>query len=120
MLAYAYAGTDNNCYRGNAAGSADSTADDTILGAIDGSTGYGTITKSRDGSYYILTIPTTKELAGLGYMIGPNSNLNNEYYVTMDTKSTKTAAVLTVVTNETDYNYTLTYNANGGSGAPSN
>lgn len=120
MLAYAYAGSGTNTYRGNAAGSAASTANDTILGALDGSTGYGTITKSRSGSYYTLTLPTTKELAGLGYMIGPNSNLSSEYYVTMDTKTTKTAAVLTVVTNENDYSYTLAYNANGGSGAPSN
>ena len=30
------------------------------------------------------------------------------------------SAVLHVTTNETDYNYTLAYNANGGSGAPSN
>ena len=120
MLAYAYAGSGNNCYRGNAAGSAASTANDTILGALDGSTGYGTITKSRSGSYYTLTLPTTKELAGLGYMIGPNGTLGTSDYWNLDTKTTKTAAVLTVVTNETDYNYTLTYNANGGSGAPSN
>lgn len=121
MLAYAYAGSGENTYRGNAAGSADSSAGDTILGALDGTTGYGTITKSRTtDNYYILTLPTTKELAGLGYMIGPNGNLSSEYSVTMDNKPTKTKAVLTVVTNETDYNYTLTYNANGGNGAPSN
>lgn len=30
------------------------------------------------------------------------------------------SATLTVVTNATDYSYTLSYNANGGSGAPSN
>ena len=51
-----------------------------------------------------------------GYVIGPNSS-SIRAYVELVTSGT---ATLTVVTNETDYNYTLSYNANGGSGAPSN
>lgn len=65
-----------------------------------------------------LTIDVTS--AGVpeyGYVIGPNGSGVKTAYVELVTSGT---ATLTVVTNETDYNYTLAYNANGGSGAPGN
>ena len=48
-----------------------------------------------------------------GYVIGP------DYYATSASAIIASSATLVVVTNETDYTYTLSYNANGGSGAPS-
>lgn len=56
-----------------------------------------------------VTITLTNSLPANGYTIGPGTYYEN--FVELGT-----AAVLTVVTNETDY--TLSYNANGGSGAP--
>ena len=48
-----------------------------------------------------------------GLCVGPlSSSVNSRWKFT--------AAVLHVTTNETQYNYTLSYNANGGSGGPSN
>ena len=113
-LDYAYYSTTySSAYRGNAAGTASSDSDN--IGSVDGS---GTqVPFTRSGSYYIFDL-TNYTLAGMGYMLGQNGS--SQKILTVDTKQTKTKAVLTVVTNETDYNYTLTYNANGGSGAPSN
>ena len=51
-----------------------------------------------------------------GFVIGPYEALNIKgEYLTLGSTAT-----LTVVTNETDFSYTLAYNANGGSGAPGN
>ena len=47
-----------------------------------------------------------------GLVAGPRDTVNGRWRFD--------SAVLHVTTNETDYNYTLAYNANGGSGAPSN
>ena len=47
-----------------------------------------------------------------GLVAGPRDTVNGRWRFT--------SATLHVTTNETDYNYTLAYNANGGSGAPSN
>ena len=47
-----------------------------------------------------------------GLVAGPRDTVNGRWRFT--------SATLNVTTNETDYNYTLAYNANGGSGAPSN
>lgn len=47
-----------------------------------------------------------------GLVAGPRDTVNGRWRFT--------SAILHVTTNETDYNYTLAYNANGGSGAPSN
>ena len=47
-----------------------------------------------------------------GLVAGPRDTVNGRWRFD--------SAVLHVTTNETDYNYTLSYNANGGSGAPSN
>jgi uncharacterized repeat protein (TIGR02543 family) len=49
-----------------------------------------------------------------GYTLGPYSESFRATIILA------TSATLTVVTNETDYSYTLKYDANGGSGAPSN
>lgn len=46
-----------------------------------------------------------------GLVAGPRDTVNGRWRFD--------SAVLHVTTNETDYNYTLAYNANGGSGAPS-
>lgn len=55
----------------------------------------------------VLTVPK------YGLVIGPaTSNVSSRWIFT--------AATLNVTTNETDFSYTLAYNANGGSGAPSN
>ena len=48
-----------------------------------------------------------------GYVIGP------DYSATATSAVIASSATLVVTTNETDYTYTLSYNANGGSGAPS-
>lgn len=47
-----------------------------------------------------------------GLVAGPRDTVNGRWRFD--------SAVLHVTTNETDYSYTLAYNANGGSGAPSN
>ena len=47
-----------------------------------------------------------------GLVAGPRDTVNGRWRFT--------SATLHVTTNENDYNYTLAYNANGGSGAPSN
>lgn len=47
-----------------------------------------------------------------GLVAGPRLSVNGRWRFT--------SATLHVTTNENDYNYTLAYNANGGSGAPSN
>lgn len=47
-----------------------------------------------------------------GLVAGPRDTVNGRWRFT--------SATLHVTTNETDYNYTLAYNANSGSGAPSN
>ena len=54
-----------------------------------------------------------------GYVAGPRASGSNGY-VRFDGNagSATNKAVLTIVTNENDYSYTLAYNANGGSGAP--
>ena len=56
-----------------------------------------------------VTITLSNSIPANGYTIGPGTYYEN--FIELGT-----AAVLTVVTNETDY--TLSYNANGGSGAP--
>lgn len=58
---------------------------------------------------------TSSGVPQYGYVVGPsatNSTMNDWVRIS--------SATLVVVTNETDYSYTLAYNANGGSGAPSN
>lgn len=116
-LDYAYYSTSNSsAYRGNAAGTASSQSNN--IGPVDDSSGTKVpYTRDTTNKQYTFNL-TNYTLAGLGYMLGQNGS--SQKILTVDTKSTKTKAVLTVVTNETDYNYTLTYNANGGSGAPSN
>ena len=47
-----------------------------------------------------------------GYVLGPN------YYAANGVLGIASSAKLYVTTNESDYSYTLAYNANGGSGAP--
>ena len=54
-----------------------------------------------------------KGLPQYGLVAGPFSDSRNGVWKI-------SSATLNVTTNETDYNYTLAYNANGGSGAPSN
>lgn len=56
---------------------------------------------------------TLKGLPQYGLVAGPFSDSRNGVWKI-------SSATLNVTTNETDYNYTLAYNANGGSGAPSN
>lgn len=56
---------------------------------------------------------TLKGLPQYGLVAGPYSDSRNGVWKI-------SSATLNVTTNETDYNYTLAYNANGGSGAPSN
>lgn len=56
---------------------------------------------------------TIKGLPQYGLVAGPFSDSRNGVWKI-------SSATLNVTTNETDYNYTLAYNANGGSGAPSN
>ena len=56
---------------------------------------------------------TLNGLPQYGFVAGPyNLSRNGIWKIS--------SATLNVTTNETDYNYTLAYNANGGSGAPSN
>lgn len=56
---------------------------------------------------------TLKGLPQYGLVAGPFSDSRNGVWKI-------SSATLNVTTNETDYSYTLSYNANGGSGAPSN
>lgn len=56
---------------------------------------------------------TLKGLPQYGLVAGPYSDSRNGVWKI-------SSATLNVTTNETDYSYTLSYNANGGSGAPSN
>ena len=56
---------------------------------------------------------TLKGLPQYGLVAGPYSDSRNGVWKI-------SSATLNVTTNETDYSYTLAYNANGGSGAPSN
>lgn len=113
-LAYAY-WNGTYAYRGNAAGTSTSTD---RIGRIDGDAS-GRLPYTKSGNYITFDL-TNYTLAGLGYMLGLNQSISSEKYFVVDSGSTKTKAVLTVVTNETDYSYTLAYNANGGSDAPAN
>lgn len=56
---------------------------------------------------------TGKAIPAHGYVLGPNNVWANNNVLELGSTAT-----LTVVTNETDYSYTLAYNANGGSGVP--
>lgn len=60
-----------------------------------------------------LTIPLSGVVPKYGYAIGPSFYNNKQI-------SFGSSATLKVTTNETDYTYTLSYSANGGTGAPAN
>lgn len=61
-----------------------------------------------------VTISKGTDIPTYGYVVGtPSSGVAENTYIIISSMT------LTVVTSETDYSYTLSYNANGGSGAPS-
>ena len=79
-------------------------------------TGYGTynvLTSTANSSSKSWNI-TSSGVPVYGFVVGPDGTTNLSNWITIS------SATLTIVTNENDYSYTLAYNANGGSGAPSN
>lgn len=69
---------------------------------------------SFDAGNSYVTINKGTSIPTYGYVVGtPSRGVAENSYITISSMT------LTVVTSETDYSYTLSYNANGGSGAPS-
>ena len=112
---YAPIGYKYNNARGSATsssayarGNANSTSmEQSCLGYIRSSSSSDSTTSGTQ-----LTIPLSGVVPKYGYAIGPSFYNNKQI-------SFGSSATLLVTTNETDYTYTLSYNANGGSGAPS-
>ena len=70
--------------------------------------------RRASGSSSTFDITLSNTIPTYGYVLGAYAVGYGQYLVL------ESSATLTVVTNETDYSYTLAYDANGGSGAPSN
>lgn len=69
---------------------------------------------SFDAGNSYVTINKGTSIPTYGYVVGtPSRGVAENSYIIIS------SITLTVVTSETDYSYTLSYNANGGSGAPS-
>lgn len=97
---------------------------DTATGGDSGSTAWKggdsilTYVRRASGSSttFSITMPTT--VPSYGYVIGA-VGAGYGQFIEFGEVSSGNIAKLDIVTNETDYSYTLAYNANGGSGAPS-
>lgn len=70
--------------------------------------------RRASGSSTTFDLTLSNTIPSYGYVLGPNYAGYGQYLVLAST------ATLTVITNENDYSYTLAYDANGGTGAPSN
>lgn len=89
----------------------DSTAKNGTSASVAGYLSKSTKVEASNTSF---TVDVGTTVPKYGYVFGPYSSSTRIYYTLA-----ATAAVLTVVTTETDYTLQLSYNANGGSGAPS-